>query len=85
MEAMRKEIARLNDVIARGCMDEESHHGGKKVEEPKRPQYKNGRHPSIKDGLGHIKDGKSNGRKLVNGVECVQFERKEWFGIVQPA
>jgi len=49
----------------------ETQNGGKKVEEPKRPQYKNGRHPSIKDGLGHTKGGKTNGRKLVNGVECM--------------
>jgi hypothetical protein len=81
-EAMRKEIARLNKIIAKGCMDGKIQNGGKKVEEPKRPQYKNGRHPSIKYGLGHTKGGKTNGRKLVNGFECVQFERKEQIGTV---
>ena len=75
MEAMRKEIVRLNEIIAKGCMDEKAHHSGKKVEEPKRPQYKNG--------LGHTKGAKTNGRKLVNGFECVQFE-KELIGTVQP-
>jgi hypothetical protein len=85
MEAMRKEIARLNEIIAKGCMDGKTQNGGKKVEKPKGPQYKNGRHPSIKDGLGHTKGAKTNGRKLVNGFECVQFERKELIGIVQPA
>jgi hypothetical protein len=37
------------------------------------PQFKNGRKPHIKDGLGHIKGAKINGRNLVNGYECVQF------------
>jgi hypothetical protein len=55
MEAMRKEIARLNEIIAKGCMDGKTQNGGKNVEEPKRPQYKNGRHPSINVGLGHTK------------------------------
>jgi hypothetical protein len=84
MEAMRKEIARLNKIIAKGWMDGKIQNGGKKVEEPKTPQYKNGRHPSVKHGLGHTKGGITNGRKLVNGFECVQFERKEQIGIVQP-
>jgi hypothetical protein len=66
MEAMRKEIARLNEIIGKGCMD-----GNKKVDDPKKPQYKNRRHPSIKDVPGHTKGTKTNGRKIVNGYECV--------------
>ena len=66
-------------------MDGKTQNGGKKVEELKRPQYKNGRHPPIKDGLGHTKGAKTNGQKLVNGFECVQFERKEQIGTDQPA
>jgi hypothetical protein len=58
-------------------MDRKTQNSGKKVEESNRTQYKNGRHPSIKHGLGHTEGGKSNGRKLVNVFECVQFERKE--------
>jgi hypothetical protein len=44
MEAMKKEIARLNNIIACGCMDDES----------KKPKFIQGRHPFIKDGLGRI-------------------------------
>ena len=85
MEVMRKEIARLNEMIAGGCMDDMTQNGGKKIEEPKRPQYKqykNGWHPLIKDELRHTKGAKPNGRKLVNGFECVQLERREQIGIV---
>jgi len=57
----------------------------KKVDEPKGPQLKQGRHPSIKHGLGHTKGAKTNGRKIVNGYECVQFERKDNFFTDQPA
>ena len=66
-------------------MDGKTQIGGKMVEEPKRSQYKNRRYPSIKDWLGHTKGAKTNGRKLVNGFECVQFERKEQISTVQPA
>jgi len=40
--------------------------------------------PQSSMGLGNTEGGKTNGRKLINGVECVQFERKEQFGTVQP-
>ena len=70
MEAMRKEIARLNEIIGKGCMIDKAQINGKKVEQ-KGPQYKQGRHPSIKHGLGHTKGAKSNGRKIVNGYEYV--------------
>ena len=81
MEAMRKEIARLNEIIGKGCMDGKAQASGKKVDEPKRPQYKNGRHPSVKHGLSHTKESKTNGRRIVNGYECVQFERKGRIGV----
>jgi hypothetical protein len=58
MEAMRKEIARFNRIIAKGCIYGKTQNGDKKVEEPKRPRYKNGRHPSIKDGLSTQKEPK---------------------------
>ena len=49
----------------------------KKKDEQKGPQYKQERHLSIKHGLDHTKEAKTNGRKIVNGYECVQFERKD--------
>ena len=73
MEAMKKEIARLNNIIASGCMDDAS----------KKPKFIQGRHPFINDGLGHKKGGKTDERKMVNGVSCIRFE-KETIGEVQP-
>jgi hypothetical protein len=84
MEAMRKEIARLNGIIGKGCMDDKAQINDKK-DKPKEPQYKKGRHPSIKHGLGHTKGAKTNGRKIVNGYECVLFERKDRIGVERPA
>ena len=63
----------------------QSQSSGKKVVEPKEPQYKKGRHPSIKHGLSHTKESKTNGRRIVNGYECVQFERKGKLGTNQHA
>ena len=57
----------------------------KKKDEQKGPQYKQGRHSSIKHRLGHTKGAKTNGRKVVNSYECVQFERKDRIGTDQPA
>ena len=67
MEAMKKEIARLNNIIASGYMDDAS----------KKPKFIQGRHPFIKDGLGHKKGGKTGKRDMVNGVYCIRFEKKE--------
>ena len=50
MEAMRKEIARLNEIIRKGWMGE-TQSNDKKNDESKGPQFKQGRHPSIKHGL----------------------------------
>jgi hypothetical protein len=83
MEAMRKEIERLNDVISKGCMNNKKSSG--KENQPKKPQYKDGRHPHIKAGLGHTKGGKTNRRKVINGYECVQFMSKGRIGTDQPA
>ena len=73
MEAMKKEIARLNNIIASGCMDDAS----------KKPKFIQGRHPFIKDGLDNKKGGKTGEKKMVNGVSCIRF-KKETIGEVQP-
>ena len=70
MEAMRKEIVRLNEAIGKGWISV-TQSNDKKVDESKGPQFKQGRHPSIKYGLDHIKGAKTNGRRIVNGYECV--------------
>ena len=70
MKAMRKKIARLNEIIGKWCMIDKAQINGKK-EEQKGPQYKQGRHPLIKYGLGHTKGAKTNERSIVNGYECV--------------
>ena len=63
MEAMRKEIARLNEVIRKWWISV-TQSNDKKVDESKGPQFKQGRHPSIKHGLGHTKGAKTNGRRI---------------------
>ena len=85
MEAMRKEIARVNEIIGKGCLDGKAQASEMKTNDPKGPQFKQGIHPSIKHGLGHTAGAKTNGRKIINGYECVKFERKERVGIDQPA
>jgi len=72
MESMKKEIARFNNIIASGCMDDAS----------KKPKFIQGRRPFIKDGLGHKKSGKTDERKMVNGVSYIRFEKKETIGEV---
>jgi hypothetical protein len=57
----------------------------KKANDSRVPQFKQGRHPSIKHGLGHTTGAKTNGRKIINGYECVKFERKGKIGTDQPA
>ena len=70
MEAMRKEIARLNEVIGKGWISV-TQSNDKKVDESKGPQFKQGRHPSIKHGLSRTKGAKTNGRRMMNGYKCV--------------
>ena len=84
MEAMRKEFARLNEIIRKGWMGE-TQSNDKKNDESKGPQFKQERHPSIKHRLRHTKGAKTNERRIVNGYKCVQFERKDKIGIDQPA
>jgi hypothetical protein len=85
MEAMRKEIERLNEIIDKGCLSGKAQVSHKKIDEPKRPQFKEGRHPSIKHGIEHTAGAKTNGRKIINGYECVKFERKSKIGTYRPA
>jgi hypothetical protein len=84
MEAMRKEIARLNGIIGKGCLSGKAPVSDKKANDSKVPQFKQGRHPSINHGLGHTAGAKTNGRKITNGYECVKFERKRKIGTYRP-
>jgi hypothetical protein len=83
MKAMKKKIARLNEIIGKRCMDK-AQTNDKNKDEPKGLQFKQGRHPSIKHGFSHTKGVKTNGRKIVNGYECVQFKRMGRIGVEQP-
>ena len=85
IEAMRKEIARFNEIIGKGCLSGKAQVSDKKTNDSKVPQFRQGRHPSIKHGLGHTARAKTNGRKIINGYECVKFEMKERVGTNQPA
>jgi hypothetical protein len=85
MEVMRKEIARLNEIIGKGCLSGKAQVSDKKTNDSRVPQFKQGRHPSIKHGLGHTAGAKTNGRKVINGYECVQFMSKGKVGTEQPA
>jgi hypothetical protein len=84
MEGMRKEIVRLNGILGKRCMEDVKIASGKE-DQPKRPLYKDGRHPHIKERLGHTKGGKTNGRKVINGYECVQFMSNGRVGTDRPA
>ena len=72
---MKKEIGRLNDMLEKKSLEAKKPASGK-GEKPTKPQYKDGRNPRIKDGLGHTHGGKTNGRKVINGYECVHFVSK---------
>jgi hypothetical protein len=85
MEAMRKEIARLNEIIGKGFLSGKSQASDKKANDSKVPQFKQERHPSIKHGLGHTTGAKTNRRKIINGYECVRFERKGKISTDHPA
>ena len=62
-------------MLGKRCMEGKKSAGGN-VEQPTRTQYKDGRNSRIKDGLGHTHGGKTNGRKVINGYECVQIMSK---------
>ena len=84
MKVMKNEIARLNSMLDTKGKNSKKSAGGK-VNQLKKPQYLDGRNPHIKDGLGHKKGAKTNGRKVVNGIECVQFMSKGKAGTEKPA
>ena len=85
MEAMRKEIARLNEIIGKGRLSGKVQVNDKKANDSKVPQFKQGKHTSIKHGLGHTAGSKTNGRKIINVYECVKFEKRERVGTYQSA
>jgi hypothetical protein len=66
MEAMKKEIARLNSIIARGCIGEENKRGRftkkKVLGKRKNP------------GFGYVEGGKTNERKIIKEKECFEFK-----------
>jgi hypothetical protein len=63
MEALKKEIARLNSIIARGCMSE----GNKKGKFFKRKMLEKREKP----GFGYVEGGKTNERKIIKEKECL--------------
>ena len=77
MEAMRKEIARLNEIIGKGCLSGKAQVSDKKANDSKVPQFKQGRHPSIKLGHGHTVGAKTNRRKVINSYECVSLRGRK--------
>jgi hypothetical protein len=79
---MRKEISRLKAMLDEKCMKDKKTTSGKD-NQSKRPQYKDGRHPHIKDRLGHKKGAKKNRIKVINGYECVKFTSKGKIGTKQ--
>ena len=84
MKAMKKEMARFNTLVDKGCQNTKKTASGKE-NQPKRPQYIDGRNPRIKDGLGHVEGNKTNGRKVINGFECVQFMSRGLVDTERPA
>jgi hypothetical protein len=66
MEAMKKEIARLNSIIARGCMGEEN----KKARFTERKMVEKSKNP----GFGYVEGGKTNERKIIKEKECLEFK-----------
>jgi chromosome segregation ATPase len=57
MEALKKQIARLNSIIARGCMGEEN----KRARFTKRKMLEKSKNP----GFGYVEGGKTNERKII--------------------
>jgi hypothetical protein len=66
MESMKKEIARLNSIIDRGCMGE----GKKKGKFSKRKMLEK----SEKPGFGYVEGGKTDERKIIKEKECLEFK-----------
>ena len=78
---MRKKIARLNEIIGKGAWMARPKLMTRRMMNQKGHNTRKGRHPSIKHSLGHTTGAKTNGRRIVNGYECVQFERKGRIGV----
>jgi hypothetical protein len=66
MEALKKEIARLNSIIASGCMSE----GNKRRRFTKKEKLEKSEKPSFV----YIGGGKTNGRKIIKEKEWLQFK-----------
>jgi hypothetical protein len=66
MKALKKEIARLNSIIASGCMSE----GNKRRRFTKKEKLEK----SEKPGFGYVEGGKTNGRKIIKEKECLEFK-----------
>ena len=62
MEVMKKEIARLNAMLGKRCMEGKKSAGGK-VEQPKRLQYKGGKIHTSRMGLGTLMEVKLMGER----------------------
>jgi len=67
VKAKDGELNRLNMLVKNG-------YEGNVKPKPK-VNYKNGRYPTIKDGLGHNKGEKVNERKVVKGKEVITFTK----------
>jgi hypothetical protein len=66
MEAMKKDIARLNSIIARGCMGDEN----KRARLTKRKVLEKSKNL----GFGYVEGGKTNERKIIKEKECLEFK-----------
>jgi hypothetical protein len=66
MEALKKQTARLNSIIASGCMSEGNKRGRftkkKRLEKSEKPDFE------------YVEGGKTNGRKIIKEKECLEFK-----------
>ena len=83
MEAMRKEIARLNEIIGKGCMIDKAQINGKK-EEQKGATIQARKASLNQEWAWTHKRSQNKWKEDSDGYECVQFERKGRIGIDQP-
>jgi hypothetical protein len=67
IQAKDAQLERLNMLVKNG-------YEGNMKPKPK-VNYKDGRYPNKKDGLGHYKGGKVNDRKVVKCKKCVMFTK----------
>jgi hypothetical protein len=66
MEALKKEIARFNSIIATGCMSK----GNKRGRFTKKKMLEKNEKP----GFGYVEGGKTNERKIIKEKECLKFK-----------